>query len=285
MIASRHHLLVAGPHPRHLCLRRSRGSALLATTHPMKAILVREFGGPEVLRRRRCPIRRPTVGDSSHSRCRCQPGGRGHPQRHPLRANRRCRPARSTAPAGIESVGAQVTGFRPRSRLHRGRVGHCAERCLRAGAARPPAARADLVRPGRGARRPSTARRIARCFIARTRARRAVLVHGATGGVGIAAVQLARAHGCASSAPAFAVAVWTLCARRAPTSWNHRTAHTSTRSGRRPAARRGRHRRDSPVVNRQGPVDSCRARPRVASSATAARRSTRGRPRRDARPA
>ena len=75
---------------------------------------------------------------------------------------------------------------------------------------------------GQGAASASrTRRRIARLFIrASARPAETVLVHGATGGVGIAAVQIARAHGMRVIGSGGTDADWSSSASRAPTSWS-----------------------------------------------------------------
>ena len=172
----------------------------------MKAIRVHEFGGPEVLKLE--DVARSERRARARSSCACAPPAsiRSTPTSAPAptRASRRCptRPGR-TAPAKSRRSAPTSTDFkRRRSRLHLRRRQHRRRRrhLRRAGAA---AARRSCIgcrRARRSRRAPRSACRtappIARCSSAPTRRPgETVLVHGATGGVGIAAVELAHAHG------------------------------------------------------------------------------------------
>ena len=165
----------------------------------MKAIVVREFGGPEVMKLEDLPEPSPGPGQVTIRVARGgrEPGGHLHPLGH-LRAqahsslhagHRRRRHGRAaSAPASrasspaIASTRTRRSAVTPRWRCARtGRRIRCPRAC-RSRRARRWAC--PMPRPG------------ARCFIrARARAGEIVLVHGGSGGVGTAAVQIARAHG------------------------------------------------------------------------------------------
>ena len=165
----------------------------------MKAIVVREFGGPEVMKLEDAPEPSPGPGQVT-----IRVGAVGvNPVDTYIRSGTYARKPNlpytpGTDVAGtIEKVGAGVTRVEPgaprlrprgRRRLRRGGA-------VRGLAGAPPAG-ARLVRAGRGDRACPYATAWRALFIrARARAGETVLVHGASGGVGTAAVQIARAHG------------------------------------------------------------------------------------------
>ena len=121
------------------------------------------------------------------------------------RASRRCpTPPAPTAPARSKRVGADVKGFTPGDRVYIAGDNASAASARAPTPSRRSAAPTQLHRLPPNASRSRRARRSAcrtrtayRALFQRANAQagETVLVHGATGGVGIAAVELARAHG------------------------------------------------------------------------------------------
>jgi NADPH2:quinone reductase len=169
----------------------------------MKAILVREFGGPDVMRVEDLPDPQP---EPSELLVKIRAVG-VNPVDAYIRAGTYVRePALpyipgSDAAGEIEEVGAAVTGFARGDRVYiygtrnGASTGTYAERavCFPTQVYRLPA-RASL---GQGAALGVPYTTAYRALFHRAGAKPAetVLVHGATGGVGMATVQLARAHG------------------------------------------------------------------------------------------
>jgi NADPH2:quinone reductase len=169
----------------------------------MIAILVREFGPPEVMRLEDLPDPKP---GPSEVLVRVRAIGL-NPVDAYVRAGTYARlPALPYVPGSdaageIEAVGSDVTGFSPGDRVYFNgtigglTVGAYAERavCTTAQVHRLPA-RVSFAQGAAIGVPYATAYR-ALFHRARTLPGDTVLVHGATGGVGLAAVQLARAHG------------------------------------------------------------------------------------------
>ncbi len=169
----------------------------------MKAIIVRQFGGPEVLRVEDVPDPKP---GPSQVLVRIRAIG-VNPVDTYVRTGTYARnkptlpyiPG-SDAAGDIESIGAEVKGFAPGDRVYiygtsAGHAGACAERVL-----------CSTTQIHRLTPRTSFAQGAAigvpyatayRALFHRASARpgETVLVHGATGGVGLGAVQIAHAHG------------------------------------------------------------------------------------------
>ena len=171
----------------------------------MKAILVHEFGGPAVMKleERARSDSRPGRGPRAHARGRRQSGRRLHPHRH-LRAQ-----AAAAVHAGTgrrrrsRAVGADVKDFKPGDRVYICGVGNTAARRRHLRRAARSAARRSCIRcPRASSFAQGAALGVPYCTAYRALFQRAharpgetVLVHGATGGVGIAGVELAHARG------------------------------------------------------------------------------------------
>ena len=169
----------------------------------MRAVLVRQFGGPEVLHVEDVPDPKP---GPSQVLVRIRAVG-VNPVDVWVRTGTyaRYKPTLpyipgSDAAGEIESVGAEVKGFAPGDRVYiygtaAGHAGACAERAV-CGPAQvhrlPP--RASFAQGAAMGVPYATAYR-ALFHRAGARPAETVLVHGATGGVGLAAVQIAHAHG------------------------------------------------------------------------------------------
>ena len=164
----------------------------------MRAIVVREFGGPDVMKLEDVAVPEPGPGQ-----LRVRIGAVGvNPVDGYIRSGTYARkPALPYTPgtdiAGtIEQVGTGVTRFIPGARVYaHNAVGGYAELALcEEWQAHPLPERVSFAQGAALGVPYATAWRA--LFIrARARAGETVLVHGASGGVGIAAVQIARAHG------------------------------------------------------------------------------------------
>jgi NADPH:quinone reductase len=165
----------------------------------MKAILVREFGGPEVLKLEEVPVPKPGPGQVV---VRILAAGVNPADTYARTGNYAVKPALPYTPgtdgAGtIESVGEGVTKFKPGGRVYVAKsvTGTYAEYAL--------ALESQVHRlpdhvsfaQGAGLYIPYGTAYHALHHHAKARAGETVLVHGASGGVGIASVQLARALG------------------------------------------------------------------------------------------
>ena len=262
----------------------------------MKAIVVREFGGPEVSAARR----RARSGARSPIRWSCASARSASIRWTPTsaaartRASRRCRTSRArTRPARSKPSArtSKTVDAGDRVYIHGTAAEHTHGHYGGAYAEKAVCrldhslhAAADRSRSRRARRWACpTPRRIARCSIApHARPGETVLVHGATGGVGLAAVQIAHAHGM----------------------HGHRHRRHRPRAGGRPRARRGPrrsttrtpgyldadHEGDRRTRRRRRPRDGRARQPRQrsrrcspsaaassSSAAAAASRSTRGR--------
>lgn len=167
--------------------------------HTMKAIIVRAFGGPEVMRLEDAPD--PTPGPSDVL-VRIRAAGVNPVDAYIRSGTYPRKPALPYTPgldgAGeIEAAGSEVRGFAAGDRVYvidGGHTGTYAERAI------SPATRVfhlpDRVSYGQGAAMGVPYATAYRALFQRAGARagETVLVHGATGGVGLAAVQLAH-HG------------------------------------------------------------------------------------------
>lgn len=165
----------------------------------MKAILVREFGGPEVLKLEEVPTPRPGPGQVL---VRIHAAGVNPADTYARTGNYAVKPALPYTPGSdgagvIESAGEGVTKVRPGDRVYVARSvsGTYAEYAL--------ALESQVYRlpehlsfsQGAGLYVPYGTAFHALHHHAKARAGETVLVHGASGGVGIASVQMARAMG------------------------------------------------------------------------------------------
>ena len=253
----------------------------------MKAIHVTSFGGPEVLRLADVPDPSP-----ARDRCSCvstRPASiRLTPTSAPAptRARRRFRisPGSTARASSKRSVRVSRPGAR-RSRVDRS-ARAVARHLRRAHGVRPRAglrpSRARLVRGWRVARRTGGDGPPSLFGRADARAGDTVLVHGASGAVGIAAVQLARdaglrVFGTASSEAGRALVVRRAPRRRSIITTAHRVGGASRPHGR----ERRRHRaRDAGERRTSTPTSRCSPRAGVSwsSAAAAASRSIPARP-------
>ena len=172
----------------------------------MRTILVREFGGPEVLRLE--DVTAPTPS-ASEVLVRVRAAG-VNPVDGYIRSGTYARkPTLPYVPGSdgageVEAVGADVSGFQPGDRVYvagdnastTGAAGTYAEQAVCRPAQLHPLPDRTAFSQGAAIGVPYGTAYRALFHRANIRPGDTVLVHGATGGVGIAAVQLARAHGC-----------------------------------------------------------------------------------------
>src|SRR6266852_4985427 len=170
----------------------------------VRAILVRQFGGPEVLRLEELPDPKP---GPSEVLVRVRAAGVNPVDAYIRTGTYVRKPALPYVPGSdgageIESVGMDIQDFAPGDRVYIGGFGNkpagagtYAERavCLPSQVHRLPA-RASFAQ-GAALGVPYTTAYRALFHRAAARPAETVLVHGATGGVGVAAVQIALAHG------------------------------------------------------------------------------------------
>src|SRR5215471_4651689 len=165
----------------------------------MKAILVREFGGPEVLKLEEVPIPKPAAGEVL---VRIHAAG-VNPYDTYMRAGTYARkPSLPYTPGSdgagvVEGVGKGVEKVRPGDRVYTAQTlsGAYAQYALaREEQVHPLPAKIDF-RQGAGLWVPYGTAYHALYHAARAHASETVLVHGASSGVGTAAVQIARAMG------------------------------------------------------------------------------------------
>jgi NADPH:quinone reductase len=165
----------------------------------MKAIRVHQFGGPEVLRLEDVPDLKPSAGQVV-----VRIGAAGvNPVETYVRAGAYARlpnlPYTPGSDAGgtIESVGPSVSRFKPGDRVYVGGslTGTYAELALCDGRSVYPLPPAASFAQGAAIHVPYATAFRALFDRAHARGGETVLIHGASGGVGIAAVQLARAAG------------------------------------------------------------------------------------------
>lgn len=170
----------------------------------MRAVMVRAFGGPEVLRVEDVEPMIPGAGDVI---VRIRAAGVNPVETYVRSGTYARKPSLPYVPGGdgageVEAVGTQVKGFKPGDRVYIANdnvallgAGTYAEqaRCSPAMVHRLPA-RASFAQGAAVGVPYGTAYR-SLFMRANARAGETVLVHGATGGVGLAAIQLARAYG------------------------------------------------------------------------------------------
>ncbi len=165
----------------------------------MKAILVREFGGPEVLKLEEIPTPRPVAGQVL---VRVKAVGINPYDTYMRNGTYAIKPPLPYTPGSdaagtIESIGAGVSKVRPGDRVYTANTlsGTYAEYALAVESQVHPLADRASFAQGASVWVPyGTAYHALRHF-ADARAGESVLIHGASGGVGIAAVQIARAMG------------------------------------------------------------------------------------------
>jgi len=165
----------------------------------MKAIRVQEFGGPEVLRLEEVPDPRPGRGEVL---VRVRAVGVNpvdtyiRSGQYPMKPPLPYTPG-SDAAGDVEAVGEGVTGFRTGDRvyIYRSVTGAYAEKVLCTEAQVHPLPKKASYAQGAAIGVPYTTAYRAIFHKAQARPGEMVLVHGASGGVGTAAVQLGRAAG------------------------------------------------------------------------------------------
>lgn len=167
----------------------------------MKAIIVHQFGGPQVLQyESNVPV--PKVTESGHVLLRVRAAGI-NPVDTYIRAGTYARkPQLPFIPgadcAGIvEEVGSGVTRFKKGDRVFSGSVlsGSYAEYAVASANTVQPLPNGLTFEQGAAIPVPYYTAYRALCIRARAKPGEVVLVHGASGGVGVAAVQIARAYG------------------------------------------------------------------------------------------
>src|SRR5437667_11595172 len=165
----------------------------------MKAILVREFGGPEVLKLEEVSTPKPAAGQV---RVRIH-GARVNPYDTYMRAGTYAiKPSLPYTPGSdaagvIEAAGAGVKKVKPGDRVYTAKTltGAYAEYALALEEQVHPLPEKISFAQGAGVWVPYGTAYHALHHSAKARASETVLVHGASGGVGCAAVQMARAMG------------------------------------------------------------------------------------------
>ena len=176
---------------------------MIAST-AMRTVLVREFGGPDVLRVEEVA---PLVPGAAEVVVRVRASGVNPVDAYIRSGTYVFKPSLPYVPGGdgageVEAVGADVQGFAPGDRVYIAGdnvtligAGTCAEqaRCSAAMLHRLPTRVSFAQGAAMGVPYGTAYRSL---FVrANARAGETVFVHGATGGVGIASIQLARAHG------------------------------------------------------------------------------------------
>jgi NADPH2:quinone reductase len=170
----------------------------------MRAIVVREFGGPEVMKLETVPTPRPGPSDVL---VRIRAAG-VNPVEAYVRAGTYARLPKlpytpgSDGAGEVDSVGSDVKGFKHGDRVYvasdnqsAAGAGTYAEYALCTPAMLHPLPARATFAQGAALGVPYATAYRALFHRANARPAETVLVHGATGGVGIAAVQIARAHG------------------------------------------------------------------------------------------
>jgi len=169
----------------------------------MKAIVVHQFGGPEVLRLEDIPD--PSPGPSEIV-VRIKAAGVNPVDTYIRSGSHAVRPSPPYVPGSdgageIEAVGSGVKGFAAGDRVYiagfdrTGRTGTYGQLTICSASQVHPLPRRASIAQGAALGVPYATAYRALFQRAEARPAETVLVHGATGGVGIAAVQLARAHG------------------------------------------------------------------------------------------
>jgi NADPH2:quinone reductase len=165
----------------------------------MKAVLVRQFGGPEVLKVEEVPIPKPAAGQVL---VKIGAAGVNPADTYMRNGTYAIKPELpytpgSDAAGAIEAVGSGVSRVKPGDRVYTATTisGAYAEYALaRESQVHPLPAKISYLQ-GAGIWVPYGTAYHALHHATKARAGEAVLVHGASGGVGIAAVQFARASG------------------------------------------------------------------------------------------
>jgi NADPH2:quinone reductase len=165
----------------------------------MKAIRVHEFGGPEVLKLEDVPDLHAGAGQVV---VRVKAAGVNPYDTYTRLGTYAIKPALPYTPGGdaagtVDSVGAGVEGFAPGDRVYVGGTltGAYAEQTLAEAWQVHPLPPNVTFAQGAGVNVPYATAYRALWQIARAQAGDTVLIHGASGGVGVAGVQLARAAG------------------------------------------------------------------------------------------
>jgi NADPH2:quinone reductase len=165
----------------------------------MKAIMVHEFGGPEVLKLDEVPTPKPGAGQAL---VRVHAAGVNPYDTYMRAGNYAVKPALPYTPGSdaggiVEAVGDGVRGVRPGDRVYTARTvtGAYAEYALALEGQLHPLPANVSFSQGAGVWVPYGTAYNAIVLVAQARAGETVLVHGASGGVGVAAVQLARSLG------------------------------------------------------------------------------------------
>jgi NADPH2:quinone reductase len=165
----------------------------------MKAIRVHEFGGPEVLKLEEVPDLQAAAGQVV---VRVKAAGVNPYDTYTRLGTYAIKPALPYTPGGdaagtVDSVGAGVEAFAPGDRVYVGGTltGAYAEQTLAEAWQVHPLPPNVTFAQGAGVNVPYATAYRALWQIARAQAGETVLIHGASGGVGVAGVQLARAAG------------------------------------------------------------------------------------------
>jgi NADPH2:quinone reductase len=165
----------------------------------MKAIVVREFGGPEVLKLEEVPTPRPAAGQVL---VRIRAAGVNPYDTYMRNGVYAIKPPLPYTPGSdgagtVEAVGEGVNKLKPGDRVYTAKTvtGAYAEYALTLGSQVHPLPAKITYAQGAGVWVPYGTAYHALYQCTRARAGEALLVHGASGGVGIAAVQIARAMG------------------------------------------------------------------------------------------
>lgn len=165
----------------------------------MKAILVREFGGPEVLKLEEVPTPTPSAGQVL---VRIHAAGVNPYETYMRNGTYAIKPPLPYTPGSdgagvVETVGNGVNSVKPGDRVYTAKTisGTYAEYALTIASQVHPLPPKVTYPQGAGIWVPYGTAYNALCQTIRPRASESVLIHGASGGVGIAAVQIARAMG------------------------------------------------------------------------------------------
>jgi NADPH:quinone reductase len=165
----------------------------------MKAIRVHEFGGPDVLKLEEVPTPKPTAGQVL---VRIHAAGVNPYETYMRAGTYPLKPPLPYTPGSdgagvVEAVGDGVKNVRPNDRVYTGRTisGSYAEYALALEEQVHPLPTKVDFKQGAGLWVPYGTAYHALYHSAKAHASETVLVHGASGGVGIAAVQIARAMG------------------------------------------------------------------------------------------
>jgi NADPH2:quinone reductase len=165
----------------------------------MKAILVREFGGPEVLKLEEIPTPQPGAGQVL---VRIRAAGVNPYDTYMRTGNYAIKPPLPYTPGSdgaglIEAVGEDVAGVKPGDRVYTAKTltGAYAEYALALESQVHPLPEKISFAQGAGVWVPYGTAYHALHQCVKARAGETVLIHGASGGVGTAAVQMARAMG------------------------------------------------------------------------------------------